>query len=171
MAIHDVLNTLTLAGASTLLGLCIPLLINVPNSDIDRRVEFIVVIALVTVFAVLAVLYGLRALLPVFGGKRLALGVRWNASLVVILLALGAGFMGGLSTWADQLPWLRWRNHFYLVTDEQYERVEALFNGTTARPPYPTPGDQWKRWELTNYFQQWAYQSLFHKNANIIVMV
>lgn len=171
MAFRDALHGLTLAASAALLGVCIPLLIWIPSSLVNRRVELIVVTSLLTAFTAATVLFSLRSLLPAVAGKRLALGAKTNASLVVILLVVGAGFMGGLSSWADDLSFLRWYGGYEFVNDEQFGRVEALFNGTTKPPtwgPGPAP-PEWRRWELTNIFMQWQWHGTQTRDGNISV--
>lgn len=162
---RDALHTLTAALAPALLGTSIPLLLASLDSGISRRTEFIVVLSLVIAFAALTILYSLRAILLPAISPQTALRTKTHATLLVILVAIGAGFMGGLSSWAREIGWMQnWGRWFVFITDEKYERLEAVINGTVRSPwegtgPRHPTEREWRRWEVTSIVNGWFYGS------------
>lgn len=181
MPIRDVLHTLVVVASGALLGVCVPLLIWVPDSEINRRIELIVVASLLTAYAAAVVMYSVRAIvLPVLvsapkanaDGRFLGLESRTNATLVVVLIAAGAGLVGGLTTWLDDIEWLKWRgsNGYRFISDDTFAKINAVCNGTTEEPPewHEWPGSpSWKQMEVTNILNRWERHQHNDKVSNI----
>lgn len=172
LPIRHILDTVTLVVGGVLLGMCIPLLVWVPQCAVDRRAELAVVLALLTGFATVTLLYGVYSLFPAVAGRNArALSQRSNAVLVFILLAIGACIMGALTTWRLDLRLLKFSQYHSRVGDAQIARVEALVNGTFKSPFEHLDHKNRVRLHLELEFNSWTQPRYHQMYANFVTFL
>lgn len=160
---RDAVHTFTVAVSGTLLGTSIPLLSAViylgHYNGMSQNAEMIALLSLVIAFASLAVVYSLRAILLPAVSPQTALQVKTNASLLAVLISLGAGCMGWLTAATGAFRGINHPNPRGLIlTGAMYERVEAIVNGTSHGPrPGPLPRHDSKRGELSALLYPWMW--------------